>query len=548
VSQKLSLIHGAPLESEPGQGAHTIPGFLGEVCTRYGKRDAVIMRTARERVVWTYDDLHARSVEVAKALIAAGIGKNGRVGVLMANRPEYLAALFGIAMAGGVTVALSTFSTPSELDHLISASAISMLLFDARVLKQDFAAILGTVDQFPFLTRLVQLNSVTDEDPVSPWFDSWADFLEEGKAVPDSIVNVRRAAVNAHDMGGIFFSSGTTSQPKGIIHSNRAFCIQWWRWPRVFAMDEPVRSWTGNGFFWSGNVSITVGTALATGGAIILQPAFDAESALRTINEERVTFLSGRPHQWARVQAAPSWATADLSSLKYVTKGDLITEHPSIKTDWTTPNAFGTTETMTICTAFDANTSAEAYAGSVGAPLPGNSLKIIDPVSGKIVPLGSRGEMCIKGPTLMRGYLGKAQEDCFDKDGYYCTGDGGYIDDVGRFFWEGRLNDIIKTGGANVSPDEVDCVISTYPGIKRTQTVGVPDDLLGERVVACIVPVDGTEIIEDDLKSHLKAELASFKCPRNILIFVDSDFALTGNEKPVVADIRQKAVERLGTL
>ncbi|MEY2927012.1 MAG: hypothetical protein RL367_1489 [Pseudomonadota bacterium] len=547
MSQKLSLIHGLPLENEPGQGAHTIPGFLGEVCARYGSRDAVIMRTAPGRVAWTYDELHANSADVAKALIAAGVGKNSRVGVLMANRPEYLSALFGIAMAGGVTVALSTFSTPGELDHLISASAISILLFDARVLKQDFADMLGDAECFPFLTKLVQLDSVTDEKSVSPWFDSWAAFLETGKSVPDSIVKDRVAAVTPQDIGGIFFSSGTTSVPKGIIHSHRAFAIQWWRWPRVFSMCEPVRSWTGNGFFWSGNVSLTVGTALATGGAVVLQPVFDAEAALRIIEEEKVTFLSGRAHQWARVQAAPSWSTADLSSLKYVTKGDLITEHPSIQTNWMTPNAFGTTETMTICTAFDANTSEVTYAGSVGAPLPGNSLKIVDPDTGQIVPIGTRGEMCIKGPTLMRGYLGKAQEDCFDANGFYCTGDGGYVDAEGRFFWEGRLNDIIKTGGANVSPEEVDDVIATFPGIKRTQTVGVPDALLGEMVVACIVPV-AQDIDDRVLRSFLKERLASFKIPREILVLSEEDFALTGNEKAKAADIKAFAIERLSQI
>ena len=349
------------------------------------------------------------------------------------------------------------------------------------------------------------------------------------------------------DTAAIFFSSGTTSLPKGIIHSHRAFCIQWWRWPRVFAMREPVRSWTGNGFFWSGNVSMTVGTALSTGGAIILQPAFDADAALRVIEEERVTCLLGRPHQWARVQSAPRWANADLSALKYVTKGDLITEHPSVKTTWSTPNAFGTTETMTICTAFDADTSPENYAGSVGAPLPGNSLKIVDPLTGELLPIGECGEMCIKGPTLMQGYLGKPPSACFDTDGFYWTGDGGYVDGEGRFFWEGRLTDMIKTGGANVSPDEVDAAIAAYPGIRRTQTVGVPDDLLGERVVSCIVPVEGAAIDEAGLAAYLRERLASFKCPRAIVILSEAEFAKTGNEKPMVAEIKQQALERLAS-
>ena len=547
MSQPLSLIAGPPLAEEAGQGAHTIPAYLAEVCRQFSGQEAVVMRSALGRDSWTYTQLYAQSARVAKALIAAGKGKGARIGVLMANRPEYLAAVFGIAMAGGVTVALSTFSTKDELAHLISASEISMLFFDARVLKQDFAAMLDDVGQFPFLSRLIQVAPVTDDAAVSPWFDDWDSFLHMGDGVPDYLLHSRAAAITPDDRAGLFFSSGTTSLPKGIFHSHRAFCIQWWRWPRVFAMREPVRSWTGNGFFWSGNISMTIGTALSTGGAVILQPAFAADSALQVIEEEGVTFLSGRPHQWARVQSTERWASADLSALKYVTKGDLITDHPSVTTDWQTPNAFGTTETMTICTAFDADTSVEDYAGSVGAPLPGNVLKIIDPATGEIVPIGVRGEMCIKGPTLMLGYLGKAERACFDADGFYHTGDGGYVDAAGRFFWEGRLNDLIKTGGANVSPDEVDAAIATFPGVKRTQTIGLPDDLLGERVVACVVPITEGAVEVGALLAHLRERLAAFKCPRDILLLDESEFAMTGNEKPIVSAIKQRAAERLAT-
>src|SRR5690606_36498536 len=173
----------------------------------------------------------------------------------------------------------------------------------------------------------------------------------------------------------------------------------------------------------------------------------------------------------------------------------------------------------------------ERYKGSAGAPFAGNILKIVDPMTGAILPVGQKGEMCIKGPTLMMGYLGKTPEQCFDAQGFFCTGDGGYVDEEGRFFWEVRLNDMIKTGGANVSPLEVDDVIARFPGVKRTQTVGVPDDLLGEMVVSCIVPVDGMTLAEADIVAFVKAEIASFKVPRKVLFFTDADYALTGNEK-----------------
>jgi fatty-acyl-CoA synthase len=543
----LSIAHGPPLEAEPGIGALTIGGYLREVAGRFGPAEALVLHEGGQRISWSYDDLLARSLAFARALIALGAGRDTRVGILMTNRPEFLAALFGTALAGGVPVALSTFSTRAELDHLLRASQVSILVYEQQVLRQDFAAMLRALepriagagierlasDAYPYLRLLVPLAE-------------WAAFLSSGEGVAPSQVLARADAVCPADPGGIFFSSGTTSLPKGIAHSSRAFAIQWWRWPRIFAMREPVRSWTSNGFFWSGNVSMVVGSALSTGGAVILQPWFDEAEALRLIEAERIAFINGRPHQWARLVAAPGWADADLSSLSYIPRGELIRQHPSVNTDWEVPMSFGTTETMTICTSFEADQKGPFFAGSMGQALPGNTIKIVDPLTGTPVPLGTRGEFCVKGPTLMTGYLGKAPEQCFDAEGFFCTGDGGRIDAEGRFFWEGRMTEMIKTGGANVAPLEVDDVIARMPGVKRTQTVGLPDDLLGEVVVSCIVPIDGAALDEAAVQAFCRAEIASFKVPRRVLFFTDADYAITGNEKVKAADVRRLAAARLG--
>jgi len=559
----VSRVRGIPLADEPGLGALTIPGYLREVCERYAQREAVVMHGPEGVLRWRYTQLWARSVAVAKALVACGVGKDSRVGILMTNRPEYLAALFGTSLAGGVAVALSTFSTPPELEFLLATSAVSTLLFEDRVLKTDFAAMLCALEpalahcapgelasgKFPFLRRCVRLDGVTgtgERFVQAAGCESWDAFLQRGEAVPDAVVSARAAAVTPSDAGGLFFSSGTTSRPKGILHAQRAFAIQWWRWPRVLCVKEPARAWTGNGFFWSGNISMIVGVALSTGGAVILEPLFNARSALQLFEAERVSFINGRPHQWARLQAEPGYAQADLGSLRYITRGELIRAHPTVNTDWQVPMSFGTTETMTINTSYDGDTPPALYAGSCGVPLPGNLLKIVDPLTRALVPVGERGEICIKGPTLMLGYIGKAPEEAFDDEGYFCTGDGGYVDAEGRVFWEGRLNDIIKTGGANVSPEEVDAVIAGYAGVKRTQTVGVPHETLGEMVVACIVPVEGAALDEQAIIAWLKQSLASYKLPRRVLFFREDEFALTGNEKVKASEIRQLAGKRLG--
>jgi acyl-CoA synthetase (AMP-forming)/AMP-acid ligase II len=561
----LSLVHGIPLAEEPGQGAWTIGGYLREVVARHGPSEALVLRKGDHRLSWTYDELLARSIEVAAALIASGVGRDTRVGILMTNRPEFLAALFGTALAGGVPVALSTFSTPSELDYLLKASQISLLLFEQHVLKKDFGGMIAELepaiaqgtpgglasDRYPFLRQIVALGGVEGGDePLEPAIggavESWDAFLARGRGIGKVQVLARADTVTPGDIGGIFFSSGTTSLPKGIVHAQRAFCVQWWRWPVNFGMRHPVRAWTGNGFFWSGNVSMVLGSAFSTGGAVILQRYFEAEEALALIEREGIHFINGRPHQWARLQAAANWPSVDLSSLKYIPRGELIWEHATVDTDWRVPNAFGCTETMTVCTGFGPDVSEVDNKDSFGPPFAGNIVKIVEPLTGALVLRGKKGEFCVKGPTLMMGYLGKTPDQCFDEQGFFCTGDGGFVDEAGRFHWQGRLTEMIKTGGANVSPLEVDEVLGRFHGVKRTQTVGVPDDLLGEMVVTCIVPVDGVALDTAAIVAFLKREIASFKVPRHVLFFTDADYAVTGNEKVKAGVVRELAMARLG--
>lgn len=559
-----SIIHGLPLADEPGLGPLTIAGYAREVTRRFAGREAVVLRGRAGRVAWSYDELWDRSVEVARALVAAGAGKDARVGVLMTNRPEYLAAVFGIALAGGVTVSLSTFSTPDELEYQLKAGSVSILLYDRQVLKKDFGAMLAGLEpqvataapgalqsvRFPYLRRLVALDNVTGPDTAADGaaVETWRDFIAAGLSVSDEMVQARADTVQPADVGAIFFSSGTTSLPKGIIHTHRAFAVQWWRWPRIMDIDAarfPVRCWTGNGFFWSGNISMVVGNALSTGGTAVLQPVFQADEALELMELERVSFPIGRPHQWARLEASERWATADLSSLHYVTYGSKLLDHPTASTGWQHCPAFGTTETLTIMAAVPANTPKEVYRGSFGRPLPGNILKIFHPLTGAVLPIGQRGEIAIKGPTLMLGYIGKTGDQCFDAEGFYCTGDGGYVDEDGYLFWDGRLTDMIKTGGANVAPQEVDEVLANYPGVKRAQTVGVPHDTLGEMVVSCLIAHEGVELDDAAIVSFLKTRLASFKVPRAVLLFQEEEWAVTGSEKVKTGVLKELAAGRL---
>lgn len=541
----LSIVSGPPPATEPGLGSLTLPGFLREVTTAYGDREALVLRTAEGVTRWTYADLWDRAVEVACALRACGVGRDGRVGVLMTNRPEWLAAVFGTALAGGVAVTLSTFSTEPELDHLLRVSGVSVLLFERTVGRKDFAAMLtGQPSRWPFLRHLAAIG-----DP-APGIDTWDAFLARGRDESPALVEATAASTQPSDTAVLFFSSGSTSRPKGILSAHRGVAIQMWRFRRMYGVepDDHVRCWTANGFFWSGNVGMAFGTALTTGGTLVLQRIFDPVEALELMQAERVNLPLAWPHQWAQLEATPNWADVDLSSMRFVDFGTPIAHHPTVSCRWFEPgHAYGNTETFTVVTCFPANTPDDVAGGSSGVPLPGVTVKIADPLDGTVVPRGARGEICVKGPSLMLGYIGIPLAETLDAEGFFHTGDGGYVDDEGRLFWEGRLTDIIKTGGANVSPREVDEVLIGHPGVQVARTVGVPHDTLGEVVVACVVPQDGALLDAEQLREFLREQLASYKVPRHVLFFRTDEIGLTGSAKIKTGDLRELAANRLST-
>jgi len=553
-----ALVKGIPLSAEPGIGALTLPGFLREVTTRYRDREALVLRTPDGVVRWSYAELWERAQEAARALLACGVGRDSRVGILMTNRPEWIAAFFGVGLAGGVAVALSTFSTTGELEYLLQVTGVSTLLFERGIAKKDFAAMLGELapelhaappgelrsTRFPFLRRLAAVDMLSGMGAIEPW----SDFLGHGRTMPPAVVEAAAASTKPADAAAIFFSSGTTSRPKGVLSAHQGIAIQCWRWPRIFALKDDVRAWTANGFMWSGNFALTLGGTLAVGGAIVLQRMFDAVEALEIMQVERVSWPYAWPHQWAQLEAAANWSTVDLSSLRYVDPSRPAARHPTFRAPrWTDPFwSYGNTETFTISASYSADTPPEIAAGSHGEALPGNTLKIVDPDTGSVVARGERGEIAVKGPTLMLGYLGIPRHETLDEEGFFHTGDGGHIDERGRIIFEGRLTEIIKTGGANVSPEEVDGILVGCPGVKFAKTIGVKHDTLGEMVVSCIVPHDGSGIDEPSVREFLRERIASYKVPRRVLLLREEEMALTMSAKIRASALRELAAKRLG--
>jgi acyl-CoA synthetase (AMP-forming)/AMP-acid ligase II len=551
-----STTKGPPL-AEEALGALTLGGFLREVCARHGQREALVFHPAAGPVVRrSYAEQWDEAFAVARALVARGTTKETRVGLMATNRPEWVSALFGIALAGGTAVVMSTFATQAELEYQLRMGDVSLLIFERSIIERDLAAELVSLcpelsvasgeirsNKLPFLRRLVCIG---DKPAAAGAIESWSDFLRPEGLATAPLVEAISNELAPTDRALIFFSSGSTARPKAILHMHRAAAIQCWRFRRVFALDPDVRTWTANGFFWVGNFAMAVGGTFAAGGCLVLQRLYVAGEALRLMQDERVSKLLAWPHQWARLVDDPSYGSVNLGALHYVPMSSPLRTHPTVKTDWQEPvSAFGSTETLSISTIFPSGTPREICEGNHGLPCPGNTIRIVDPLTGAVLARGESGEIAVKGPTLMLGYLRVPPENAFDENGFFHTGDGGFVDDEGRLHWHGRLNDIIKTGGANVSPLEVDAVLATCPGVKIAATVGVPHDTLGEVVVACIVPESGAGLDERAIRAFAARSLSSYKVPRRVIFLAESEVALTGSNKVKTAALRELVARRL---
>jgi acyl-CoA synthetase (AMP-forming)/AMP-acid ligase II len=553
---KDSTTHGPPL-SEEHLGALTLGGYLREVCERFGPREAVVFYPPDAPVVrQSYSQVWQDAFTVARALVARGIVKETRVGLMCTNRPEFLSGIFGIALAGGTAVVMSTFATPAELDYQLRVGDVSLLIFERKILARDIAMELlqicpdiGSASgelrslKLPYLRRLVCIG----EQPANAsLIEPWRQFCRPEGLADAALTEAMSEQVAPTDNGLVFFSSGTTARPKAILHMHRAAAIQCWRWASIWGVDENLRAWTANGYFWVGNFAMVVGATITAGGCLVLQQYYDAGEALRLMEKERVNFAFAWPHQWSRLTDDPYYAKADLSSLYYVPEESPLRRHPTVKSDWDEPVcAYGNTETLSINTIFPSGSPESIAGNNHGKPMGGNTIRIVDPLTDEVLGIDETGEIAVKGPTLMVGYLRVPPEEVFDEQGFFHTGDGGYIDERGWLHWHGRLNDIIKTGGANVSPQEIDVAIGKCPGVKIVATVGVPHDTLGELVVSCIVREPGSSLDEAAVRAFAAKSLSSYKVPRRVLFINEGEIELSGSNKVKTAVLRELVVKRL---
>jgi fatty-acyl-CoA synthase len=531
----MTVLEGPPLEDAEGVGSLTLGAFITEVGARFADHEALVFGDER----WTYRDLLERSRQVAAALVAGGTARFSRVGILMGNRPEAVAALFGAALAGAVAVPLSTFSPRPELGFFLAHSAVDTVLTQARMKDRRYAEdVAALAPDLPYLRRWAAVGA------------DWEEFLATGAGVDPTVLDARRDQVVPSDEGLVIYSSGTTSRPKGVLHCHRAPTLQFWLQAAIFGRGEATRLWTTLPLFWTAGLNTAMGATLAAGGCWVMQEWFDAGEALSLMAAERVTEPYALPHQTAALEEHPAWATTDLSSLRCVFGKSAFARHPSVRGDtgWNMPVAWGLSETCTGFASHTSSTPRELLRASSGRLIPGARLRVVDPDDGRELGAGEIGELTIAGPTVMMRYVGTDRDECFDRAGFFHTGDVGYFDGDGYVHWTGRRSEMIKTAGASVSPAEIEVALRACPPIKLARVLGVDDARLGQRVVLCVVLKDGMAATGDDIRAFLKERLASYKVPKEVLFFGDGDIPMTGGDTKVRdTDLLSLVGDRLAT-
>ena len=347
----------------------------------------------------------------------------------------------------------------------------------------------------------------------------------------------------------MIYTSGSTELPKGVLHAHRSPALQSWRFASRQRLLPGDRVYSAFPFFWTAGFAMVLGSTLAAGGCLCIAETFSAEEALRTMQDEKVTIVHVWPHHSADIRDCPTNADFDISTVR----NDSQRFRPGKGEDGqvslgSSRAGYGMSETFTLVASAPVDADREILDGSHGFLLPGNAMRILDSETRQLLGPGEEGEILVKGTTLMRGYVGLPPEACFDTDGFFHSGDTGYVDERGLLHWTGRATELIKTGGANVSPVELETVLARHPALLAAAVVGLPDEMLGEIVVACVAARPESAVDESDVRAFVREHLSSYKVPRRVLFFDERELPVTDTDKVQHTELRRLAAARIAAL
>jgi fatty-acyl-CoA synthase len=527
----------------------TTLGALPErAARRWGAREALVFQGRRR----TFAELAAGVDRVARGLIALGVRPGEKVALWMLNRPEWIEAAFAVLRIGAVLVPVNTRLRTDDVAYVVDQSDTTTLILAERSGPIDYLGMVRALvpagappgtGRLPGLQRIVVLG-----DAPRPATVAWRELLERAATVGETALAARAAAVDPGGLAFLVYTSGTTGFPKGVMHDHRLIRNVTDRAFRL-AITEQDAIMMYLPLFHLFGFSEGMLTSMVTGARQVLTESFDAAESLALIAAERATVLHGFDTHFKALCEAHERLPRDVSSVRTgILAAGMSSSAPvarrARKLFGPLVSGYGMSEFGVGVSIGALDSTEDQSCEASGYPAPGYEIRVVDPATGRDQPAGTPGEILVRGYTLMRGYYDKpeATAAAIDAEGWMHTGDMGVFRPDGHLRFMGRYKDMLKIGGENVDPMEVEAYLMSHPAIDLAAVVGYPDARLSEVAVAFVRARPGHALTEADVLAHCRGRIAGFKIPRHVF-FVD-DFPMTGSGKVRKVTLREDALRR----
>ena len=538
----------------------TIGDMFDRTATRYADNEALVSR--HQNLRYTYRQLQREVDRAARALIALGVEKGQRVGIWAPNCAEWTITQFATSKLGAILVNINPSYRLNEVQYALRQSGCTWLVTAPGFKTSDYTGMIHeltpelagsqpgalTSATFPNLRGVVRLG----EEP-SPGMLGWSALLALAERVGADELARRQRQQEFDDPINIQFTSGTTGYPKGAtlshhnILNNGHFTTELLRFTDRDRLLIPVPLYHCFGMVM-GNLGCV------THGATMIYPSdgFDATAVLEAAQAERATALYGVPTMFIAELNHPDFARYDLSTLRTgIMAGspcpvEVMKQVTSLMNMRDVAIAYGMTETSPVSTQTRIGAPLAKQVGTVGQVHPHVQIKIVDPQTGQVVPVGERGELCTRGYSVMLGYWDndEATRVAIDPARWMHTGDLATMDDEGYLNIVGRIKDMIIRGGENVYPREIEEFLYSHPAVQDVQVIGVPDEKYGEEIMAWVKLREGQAATPEEIRDYCRGKIAHYKIPRHVR-FVDA-FPMTVTGKVQKFLMREESVKALG--
>ncbi len=521
-------------------------GLLPERAARlWGTREALAFQGRR----WTFAELHAGVDAAAKGLLQLGIAPGDKVALWMVNRPEWIHAMFALMQIGAVLVPVNTRFRTGDMAYVLGQSdAVAVIQtersgpVDYLGMMRDIAPALGARPdaRFPALRHVIVLSDRAHADTVG-----WRTMVEDGRRVSDQTLQERARAVDPEQNAFVFYTSGTTGFPKGAVHDHRIIRNTADMAGRMGVTSDDVILMYLPLFHAFGFICGALMSMIA-GARQVLTETFDGNECVDLIASEQATMIHGFDTHYADLLDAQEKHPRDVSSVRTGLCGTGIASAIPIArrarhTFGNLMTGFGMSE-IGIATLSALDSTEEQCVEANGYPLAGCEVRVVDPATGRDQPVSVPGEILAHSYMVTQGYYKKPEDTArvLDEDGWFHTGDMGVMRPDGHLRFLGRYKDMLKIGGENVDPMEVEAFLMSHAAIKIAAVVGLPDARLSEVAVAFVQVEPGCTLTERDVLEHCRSRLASFKMPRHVA-FVD-EFPMTSTGKIQKVKLRDRAL------